>query len=67
MFLAIAEFSADAFNENGSVFLANCIFALLGREVWIHVQEVLTVYEMDLLWQEWLDIRIAFTRQILCS
>ena len=64
MFLSVAQFSANANHKHGSVFFADGVFTLLRSLVGIHLEEFLTVYERDFLWQERLELWIGLACEI---
>ena len=65
MGFSVGQLTADTDDEHRSVLLRNQVFALLDALIGIHRQQILTVYEMDLLRQEGIQLTIAFAHQEL--
>src|SRR5574344_429227 len=67
MLFTIAQFASDADYEHSAVFLADSILTLFRRLIRIHLQQVLTVDESNLLRQERFNLWISLTGKIFCS
>ena len=65
MLLAIAQLAANALYKYSAILLADCILALLRRKVWIHIEQILRMNEMNILRQERLQLRIMLASQEL--
>ena len=63
--LSVAQLSADTLNEHGAIFLADGILTLLRSLVRIHIEQILCMDEMNLLRQEWLELRIVLASEEL--
>ena len=59
--------TCETYHEHGTISLADSILALLGRLVGIHLQQFLSMYKVNLLGQEGLDLRIGLAGQIFRS
>ena len=56
MFFTIREFTTNTDDEHSTVFLAYFVLTLLWREVRIHLKEFLAVDEVNLTWEERLNL-----------
>ena len=65
MLLSIAQLSADTLYKYGAIFLADSILALLRSLVRIHIEQILRMDKMNLLWQERLQLWIVLASQEL--
>lgn len=65
MFLSVAELSADTLNKYGTILPTDSILTFLRSLVGIHVEEVLAVNEMYVLWKERLKLREALASEEL--
>ena len=65
--LTITQFTADTNHKYSTILLADSILTLLGRLTRIHLHQLLCMHKMYLLRQEWLDLWIGLTSQILCT
>ena len=65
MLLSIAQLSADTLYKYGTIFLADSILALLRSLVRIHIEQILRMDKMNLLWQERLQLWIVLASQEL--
>ena len=65
--LAVGKLAADANDEHSSILLADGVLALLGAEVWIHGQQILAVYKVDILGQEWSNLLVGLAHQVFCA
>ena len=64
MRLAVGEFSSNADDEHRAVFLANLVLPFLRCHVGEHLQEFFAVYEMDVLGEERLDLRVCLADEV---
>jgi len=65
--LAVAQLSADTDHEYSSVLLADGILTLFRCFVGIHLQQFLGMYKVNLLWQEWLYLRISLAGKVFST
>ena len=64
MLFSVAQLAADTNDEHGTVFFGDGVFAFLGSQIGVFLQQFFRVYEVDVVCQERFDLRIHFADHV---